>query len=126
MDRTIIIAEPAAIPHGHRVEVVERVDENGERAVIALTDLDTRIRYEHAHPPSAGAASWVGRVLECTLHTSRSGVSTTLLVDPTGPGTAEADVALRGADAAAAAVTDEALRWGGADRQPEPEVPRFW
>ncbi len=57
MDRTIIIAMPAAIPHGHRVEVVERVDENGERAVVALTDLDTRIRYEHAHPPSAGAAS---------------------------------------------------------------------
>ncbi|CAH0170956.1 MULTISPECIES: hypothetical protein [unclassified Microbacterium] len=126
MDRTIVVAMPAPIPHGHRVEVVERVDENGERSVLAVTDLETRIRYEHSRSAVSGAATWVGRVLECAVNPSRAGFSTTLLVDPVGPGAAEADVALRGADAAASAVTDEALRWGGADRKPEPEAPRFW
>ncbi|WP_194419962.1 hypothetical protein [Microbacterium abyssi] len=125
MDRTIVISMPAPIPHGHRVEVVERVDESGERVVVGVTDLETRIRYQHG-AATAGSAAWVGRVLECTINPSRAGFSTTLLVDPVGPGAAEADVALRGADAAASAVTEEALRWGGADRTPEPEAPRFW
>lgn len=125
MDRTIVIAIPAPIPHGHRVEVVERANENGERTVLTVTDLETRIRYQHG-VSAAGAATWVGRVLECTIMPVRTGVSTTLLVDPVGPGAAEADIALRGADAAASTVTSEALRWGGADRIPEPETPRFW
>ncbi|WP_404472607.1 hypothetical protein [Microbacterium aerolatum] len=125
MDRTIVIAVPAPIPHGHRVEVVERVDDSGERMVIGVTDLETRIRYQHA-AATPGSAAWIGRVLECTLTPSRAGVSTTLLVDPVGPGAAEADIALRGADAAASAVTEEALRWGGADRTPEPKESRFW
>lgn len=125
MDRTIIIGVPAAIAHGHRVEVVERADENGERVVLVVTDLETQVRYQHG-AAVVGAATWVGRVLECTINTSRAGISTTLLVDPVGPGAAEADIALRGADAAASAVTNEALRWGGGDRKPEPEPPRFW
>lgn len=126
MDRTIVISVPAPIPHGHRVEVVERVDEDGERMVLTVTDLETRIRYQHSTRTSSGAVTWVGRVLECTIDAGRAGVGTTLLIDPVGPGAAEADIALRGADAAASAVTDEALRWGGADRIPEPEPPRFW
>ena len=125
MDRTIVIAAPAPIPHGHRVEIVERVDGSGERTVVAVTDLETRIRYQHG-VAAPGSVAWIGRVLECTVGQSRAGTDTTLLVDPVGPGAAEADVALRGADSAASAVTDEALRWGGADRAPEPEEPRFW
>jgi len=126
MDRTIVIAVSAPIPHGHRVEVVERIDGNGERAVLTVTDLETRIRYQHGMSGSSGGASWVGRVIDCTINQSRTGVTTELLIDPVGPGAAEADIALRGADAAASAVTGEALRWGGADRTPEPEPPRFW
>lgn len=134
MDRSIAIPMSAPIPHGHRVEVVERVDESGERAVLMVTDLESQIRFQHGQHASnrhsalafPGSAAWVGRVLECTISGGRTGVSTTLLVDPVGPGAAEADIALRGADAAASAVTDEALRWGGADRMPEPEPPRFW
>jgi len=130
MDRSIVIAVPASIPHGHRIEVVERVGEGGERAVLTVMDLETRVRYQHAVAAdgraASGTATWVGRVLECTIAPTRAGVTTTLLVDPVGPGAAEADVALRGADAAASAVTSEALRWGGADRAPEPEPPRFW
>jgi len=130
MDRTILIAVSAPIPHGHRIEVVERVGEDGERAVLTVTDLETRIRYQHGVAADglamSGLATWVGRVLECTIAPVRTGVTTTLLVDPVGPGAAEADVALRGADAAASAVTSEALRWGGADRKPPKESPRFW
>lgn len=126
MDRTIVISMPAPIPHGHRVEVTERIDDGGERMVLAVTDLETRIVYRHGASPRIGGAAWVGRVLECTISTARSGAETTLLIDPVGPGAAEADIALRGADAAASAVTDEALRWGGANSKPEPEAPRFW
>ncbi|WP_417511190.1 hypothetical protein [Microbacterium sp.] len=125
MDRTIIIAVPAPIPHGHRVEVIERVDESDQRTVLIVTDLETRIRYQQGSAV-LGTTSWVGRVLECTIMPAREGVRTSLLVDPVGPGADAADVALREADAAASAVTSEALRWGGADRRPEPEAPRFW
>lgn len=126
MDRTIVIGVPAPISQGHRVEVVEQVGEEGERTVLTVTDLETRVRYQHGSSTLPGAVVWVGRVLECTISPVRAGVSTTLLVDPVGPGAAEADIALRGADAAASAVTHEALRWGGADREPQPEPPRFW
>lgn len=126
MDRTIEIAVSAPIPHGHRIEVVERVDDVGERIVLSLTDLETRVRYRHGISAISGPQTWTGRVLECTITGTRGGVVTTLLVDPVGPGSAEADVALRGADAAAGAASGEALRWGGADREPEPEPPRFW
>lgn len=126
MDRTIVIAVPAAIPHGHRIQVAESVDEDGERTVVVLTDLETRIHYRHSGQAPSAASTWIGHVLECTIAPTRNGFSTTLLVDPLGPGSAESDVALRGADAAAEAAKDEALRWGGGDRSPEPEPPRFW
>lgn len=126
MDRTITIAVPAPIPHGHRVEVVERVDDSGSRSVVVLTDLETRVRYRQDGAPGSGDATWTGRIIECVIAPTRSGVKTMLLIDPTGPGSAEADVALRGADAAADAASVEALRWGGGDTVPEPEPPRFW
>ncbi|GGD85936.1 hypothetical protein [Microbacterium murale] len=126
MDRTITIAVAAPIPHGHRIEVVERVDDSGSRAVVELTDLETRVRYRQEGHPTSDASTWTGRVIECVIARSRVGVKTMLLVDPTGPGSAEADVALRGADAAAGAASVEALRWGGGDTVPEPEPPRFW
>ena len=126
MDRTIEIAASAPIPHGHRIEVTERVDEDGARRLATVIDLETRIRYRQDASALGGSVSWTGRVLECTVTSARSRTTTTLLVDPIGPGSVEADVALRGADAAAEAAKDEALRWGGADREPEPDQPRFW
>lgn len=126
MDRTITITVPAPIPHGHRIEVVERVDDSGSRSVVVLTDLETRVRYRQDASANSEGATWTGRVIECVVTPMRGGTKTTLLVDPTGPGSAEADVALRGADAAADAARDEALRWGGGDRVPDPEAPRFW
>lgn len=126
MDRTIVIAVSAPIPQAHRVEVVERLDDTGSAAVIAVTDLETRIRYQQSTRLGSEAVTWTGRVLECTVAATRGGVSTTLLIDPIGANSAEAEIALRGADAAAAAATGEALRWGGGDRVPDPEPPRFW
>lgn len=126
MDRTIVIPMSAPIPHGHRVEVIERVGEDAERSVLLIADLDARIRYQHGAGTVSDGTLWTGRVLECTITTSRNSVSTTLLIDPIGPGSGDADVALRGADAAADAAKGEALRWGGADRPPQPEAPRFW
>ncbi|KDA06359.1 hypothetical protein DC31_11040 [Microbacterium sp. CH12i] len=126
MDRTIVIAASAPIPHGHRIEVVERVDDTGERAVMMVIDLETRVKYQQGTPSASDAVAWTGRVLECTIVSAKGRGSTTLLVDPIGPGSSEADVALRGADAAAFAAKAEADRWGGADRVPEPKAPRFW
>lgn len=121
-----MIAASVPIPHGHRIEVVERVDEAGRRTLSTVIDLETRVRYQQGTSADAEAVTWTGRVLECTIMSTKSKASTTLLVDPIGPGSAEADVALRGADAAAEAAKDEALRWGGAGPEPEPEPPRFW
>lgn len=126
MDRTIIIVASAPIPHGHRIEVVERVDEFGARTLMSVIDLETRIRYQQGVPVPSEAVTWTGQVLECTVVQARGSVSTTLLIDPIGPGSAEADVALRGAGAAAEAAKTEADRWGGSDRVPAPEPPRFW
>lgn len=128
MDRTITIPLPVAIAPGHRIQVLEHVDESGSRTLMMITDLESRIRYSAGAVTGASAAqaSWTGRVLECTVSPTRTGVSTVLLVDPAGSGAADTDVALRGADAAADAARDEALRWGGGDRVPEPEAPRFW
>lgn len=126
MDRTIVFGAAAPIPHGHRIEVVEQVSDTDARTVMAVVDLETRVRYLQGASTSSEAVAWTGRVLDCTITSTRGGASTTLRVDPTGPGTAESDVALRGADAAAGAAKAEADRWGGADRVPEPETPRFW
>lgn len=126
MDRTVVITVSAPIPHGHRIEVVERVDDTGARSVVVLTDLETQIHYRQEASSPRDAVTWTGRVLECVIAPTRGGVRTTLLVDPVGPGSAGADIALRGADAAAEAVTNEALRWGVGDRTAPPEAPRFW
>lgn len=125
MDRTVVIPLPAAIAHGHRVQVVE-IDDDAGHTVIALIDLETGVRYGADTESGRPATTWTGYVLECRITPSRMGASTTLLIDRVGSGAAEADDALRGADAAAEAASDEALRWGGADRRPEPEAPRFW
>lgn len=126
MDRTVVIPLSAAIAHGHRVQVVERVDEAGGRTPIAVTDLETGVRYGADAEPGADSRTWTGHVLECRIAPARTGTSTTLLIDRVGSGAAEADDALREADAAADAARDEARRWGGADRRTEPESPRFW
>lgn len=127
MDRLLVFTAQVAIAHGHRVEVTEQVDPlTDEPVVLALVDLDTGIRYRRAEEPGGDVSRWIGRVLECTVTIGGAGAHTSLLVDPLGPGTTGAKLALRGADEAADAAKAEADRWGGADRPPVEEPERFW
>lgn len=127
MDRTLVVTAQIAIAHGHRVEVTEQVDAvTHESVVVALTDLDTGVRYRRADDPHGEFARWIGRVLDCTVTIGGHAPRTTLIVDPIGPGADAAKVALRDADAAADAAKAEADRWGGSDRPPAEEAERFW
>jgi len=125
MDRTITIGMPSPVPQGHRVRVHERVADGEARTVIAVTDLETGSRWQR-EASAADDAVWTGTVRDCVIEQTTGGVRTLLHVDIVPGAATEADDALRGADAAAEAARTEALRWGGADRVPEPEQPRFW
>lgn len=126
MDRTVVFPLSAPIPRGHRIEVTELIGESGGSFVVAIADLDSGVRFERSISQAGEPSSWIGGVLACTVSVVAGGTHTTLTVEPAGPGASETEIALRGADAAAEAAKDEALRWGGADREPEPEPPRFW
>ena len=126
MDRTIVFPLSAPIPRGHRIEVMELLGESGSASVVAIVNLDSGVRFERSDSPMGEISSWRGTVRGCTVSGSEGRVRTTLTVQAARFGEAESDLALRGADAAAEAARDEALRWGGGDRDPEPEPPRFW
>ncbi|WP_223627788.1 hypothetical protein [Microbacterium sp. EST19A] len=126
MDRLLVLPAHVAIPHGHRLEVIEQIDLlTEEPVVLAVVDLDTGIRYRRADEARGDFTRWIGRVLECTVTIGGSG-RTVLRVDPIGQGSAGAKGALHGADAAADAAKAEADRWGGTDRPPTEEPERFW
>ncbi|WP_300266744.1 hypothetical protein [Microbacterium sp.] len=126
MDRTVVFSLSAPISRGHRIEVTQTHDESGSASIAAIVDIDAGVRFERSDAPTGQTSRWMGTVVACTVTGSASRVRTTLVVDAVRPGTAESDAALREADAAADAARDEALRWGGTDREPEPETPRFW
>ncbi|KJL27520.1 hypothetical protein [Microbacterium oxydans] len=126
MDRILVVAGQIAIAPGHRIEVTEQADPlTNEPVLLSLTDLDTGIRYR-TDDVSGELSRWLGRVLDCTVTIGAHSARTTLTVDPIGPGSTGAKVALREADAAADAAKAEADRWGGSDRQPAEETERFW
>ncbi|CAH0168115.1 hypothetical protein SRABI76_01208 [Microbacterium oxydans] len=126
MDRILVVAGQIAIAPGHRIEVTEQADPlTNEPVLLSLTDLDTGIRYR-TDDVSGELSRWLGRVLDCTVTIGTHSARTTLTVDPIGPGSTGAKVALREADAAADAAKAEADRWGGSDRQPAEETERFW
>lgn len=127
MDRTLVLNAQLAIALGHIVEVTEQVDAlSGESRILAVVDIDTGIRYRRSDEPRGEVSRWTARVLDCTILIGGGGPYTTLVVDPVGIGSARAEAALQGADAAADAAKAEADRWGGTDRAPEPEAERFW
>lgn len=127
MDRLLVLPGPVAIANGHRVEVTEGwAGVSDEPVVLALIDVDTGVRYRRVEEPEGEVSRWIGRVLDCTVVMTTGRSRTELLVDPLGPGTTGARVALRGADAAAEAAKAEADRWGGTDRPPAEEPERFW
>ncbi|HCS60082.1 MAG TPA: hypothetical protein DIW46_01595 [Microbacterium sp.] len=126
MDRTVVFSLSAPIPRGHLIEVSELISESGTSTVIAIVDLESGVRFERSDLPAGEIGSWKGTVQRCTVSGAANRARTSLIVDPARPGAAEAGVALRGADAAAEAASEEALRWGGVGPEPEPEPPRFW
>ncbi|MDN3444924.1 hypothetical protein [Microbacterium sp. APC 3901] len=129
MDRKLVLNAHLAIARGHRIEVMERVDElTGESLILSVSDLDTGIRYRRVEEPRGELVRWWGRVLDCTVTIGGHSSLTTLTVDAegNGSGATSARAALYGADAAVDAAKAEADRWGGGDRVPEPEPERFW
>ena len=127
MDRMLVFAAAAPIPRRHRVEVTEENDiASGRSSVLSIVDLETGVRYQRVEEPHGAVTTWIGRVLECTITATSEGARTALSVDPISPGAGDADVALRGADAAADAARAEAVRWSGAVPESPPETPRVW
>ena len=126
MDRTLVLAASAPLPVGHRVEVAEQLDlASGTSTVMAITDLETGVRYQRAEEPSGELSVWQGRVLTTTITATADGPRTAVKVDAVRSAAFAADIALRGADAAAEAAKDESDRWGS-DPLPEREPDRFW
>ncbi|UYO95956.1 hypothetical protein OED01_10080 [Microbacterium sp. M28] len=130
MDRTLVLAASAPIPVGHRVEVAEQLDlDSGTSMVVAITDLETGVRYQRAEEPSGELSVWQGRVRATTVTSTADGARTAVKVgsapaEASAPASA-ADLALRMADAAAEAARGESDRWGS-DPLPEKEPDRFW
>lgn len=124
MQRTLVFHAAVPLSRGHRVEVVETLNTDGESSILAVTDLESSIRYELFESSSVTPKAWVGTVHACTVDLTRT--RTTLVVNLLESGSNGTKAALYGADAAADAAKAEADRWGGADRQPEPEPERFW
>src|SRR5690606_22248930 len=119
MDRTIVITASAPLAVGHLVEIVERVDADGaERTVVSITDRETGVHYqrEGVTEPGGEPFVWHGRVLSTTVSATVDGPRTTVRVDPVRTPAVEAELALRGADAAVEAAKIEADRWGGSDK----------
>lgn len=128
MDRRLVLNAHLAVARGHRVDVMESVDEESGRAsVLQIVDLDNGIRFVRDETARGDVVRWSGRVLDCTV-TIGAGARTVLTVDVEGDGAGatNARAALLGADAAVEAAKAEADRWGGSDGVPEPETDRFW
>ena len=138
MDRRLVLNAHLAVARGHRVDVMEAVDEESGRAsVLQIVDLDSGIRYVRDEGARGDVVRWSGRVLDCTVTidagtigggTIGAGSRTVLTIDieGDGAGATNAHAALLGADAAVEAAKAEADRWGGSDGVPEPETDRFW
>jgi hypothetical protein len=126
MDRTLVMAASAPIPVGHRVEVAEQLDfVGGTSAVVAITDLETGVRYQRAEEPTGELSVWRGQVLTTTITATADGPRTSMKIDAVRSGAADAERALRSADAAAGAAKQESDRWGS-DPFPESQPDRYW
>ncbi|MFB4351058.1 hypothetical protein [Microbacterium sp. CR_7] len=153
MDRRLVLNAHLAVERGHRLDVMEAVDEeNGRASVLQIVDLDSGVRYVLEEATRGDVVRWSGRVLDCTVSISTVSISrgtvggetigaeaisggtvgagsrTVLAIDVEGgsAGETNARAALLGADAAVEAAKAEADRWGGSDGVPEPETDRFW
>ncbi|MFB7841989.1 hypothetical protein [Microbacterium sp. NPDC056052] len=125
MSVTLIL--PLSAPLG--VGRIVAVDE--ESRSVRIRDLTTGVVYRVPGSvlPELGALPWRGRVEECNVLATEEGVVTELVLDAVPGGAVDlrgAAVALEGAEEAAAAAKAQAAIWGGTDRPPQEEQPRFW
>jgi len=125
MSVTLIL--PLSAPLG--VGRIVAVDE--ESRSVRIRDLTTGVVYRVPGSvlPELGALPWRGRVEECSVLATEEGVVTELVLDAVPGGAVDlrgAAVALEGAEEAAAAAKAQAAIWGGTDRPPQEEQPRFW
>lgn len=125
MSVTLIL--PLSAPLG--VGRIVAVDE--ESRAVRIRDLTTGVIYRVPGSvlPELGALPWRGRVEACSVLATEEGVVTELVLDAVPGGAVDlrgAAVALEGAEEAAAAAKAQAAIWGGTDRPPQEEQPRFW
>lgn len=125
MSVTLILPLPAPLGVGRVISL----DEEG--GSVQIRDLTTGVVYRVPGSvlPEFGALPWRGRVEACTVQASPTGAVTELVLDAVPGGAVDlrgAAVALEGAEQAAAAAKAQAAVWGGTDRPPQEEAPRFW
>lgn len=118
---------PLSAPLG--VGRIIAVDE--ESHAVRIRDLTTGVVYRVPGSvlPEFGALPWRGRVEACSVLATGEGVVTELVLDAVPGGAVDlrgSAVALEGAEEAAAAAKAQAAIWGGTDRPPQEEQPRFW
>lgn len=118
---------PLSAPLG--VGRIVTVDE--EPRAVRIRDLTTGVVYRVPGSvlPELGALPWRGRVDACTVLVTEEGVVTELVLDAVPGGAVDlrgSAIALEGASQAAAAAKAQAAIWGGTDRPPQEEAPRFW
>ena len=137
MENRLVLAGSAIVPAGREILVEERPDAEGRSRVVAVTDPAAGVTHRWDAESDGASSRWSAVVVSCTVTTSGDRQRTVLVVDSAteaGPEPArvvasaavDAEQALREADAAVDAARVEAHRWGGADRTPATERPRFW
>jgi len=122
---TLILPLSAPLAVGRIVAVDE------ESRAVRVRDLTTGVVYRVPGSvlPELGALPWRGRVEACTVLATEEGVVTELVLDAVPGGAVDlrgSAIALEGASQAAAAAKAQAAVWGGTDRPPQEETPRFW
>lgn len=122
---TLILPLSAPLAVGRIVAVDE------ESRAVRIRDLTSGVAYRVAGSvlPELGALPWRGRVEACTVLATEEGVVTELVLDAVPGGAVDlrgSAIALEGASQAAAAAKAQAAVWGGTDRPPQEETPRFW
>ncbi|MGN7858969.1 hypothetical protein ACTJI8_00150 [Microbacterium sp. 22303] len=122
---TLILPLSAPLAVGRIVAVDE------ESRAVRIRDLTSGVAYRVPGSvlPELGALPWRGRVEACTVLATEEGVVTELVLDAVPGGAVDlrgSAIALEGASQAAAAAKAQAAVWGGTDRPPQEETPRFW
>lgn len=137
MENRLVLAGSAVVPQGREILVEERPDAEGRSRVVSVTDAAAGVTYRWEAEPGGPSSRWSAVVVSCTVTTNGTQQRTVLVVDSVAESASaparvvasvavDAEQALREADAAVDAARAEAYRWGGADRTPPKQQPRFW